>query len=591
MGAVDRHGGERVERTTSRIQRAATMVLAMAFAATACTTTTQPGGGPAAPSAVALKDTIVVGMSQEPGTLLFPIDSMYVESVVAGAIYKGMTERNDKNEYVPRLAQQTPTIENGGAKLTKAPDGKDQLTVTYKLRDGVKFHDGNPVTSEDVKWSWEFNQNKEAPVLGRSTGARYQTINTPDAKTVEVVYKPGELDPLYFSYCCTILEKKVFATKDLKNIKNDPFNRAPIYTGPYQVKSWDAGSAITVEAVPDHWLGKQKTKTIIFKFVTDANTLLAQVRSGQVDVVTEDALTLDQIPELDKLPTEAGVTPYYVAGATWEHIDFNLRDPKDGAVNGAKPHPILSDKRVRQAIAYGINRDAMTKQILFGKTKQLNSTVFPPNWAAASDTDVPIYNYDVNKAKALLDEAGWKVGGDGVREKDGKKLELKMQSTNAAIRAQTTQVMGNDLKAIGIKINIDLLIATKFFAASGDGPLYNGSYDIGLFAWVGGDDPLGFNYLCTEIPTKENNYTGQNTPAYCNKDYDTAQNAANNKLNQAERKPLYIQAQKIIMGDLPILPLYQRLNQTLAKTKLTPFKPTPTNTPPTWNAYEWELPQ
>jgi peptide/nickel transport system substrate-binding protein len=560
--------------------------------ATACTQE-QPGAqqSGAAPTQQPLRDTIVVGMSQEPDTLFFPIGNMYVASVVSAAINKNLTERNDKNVYIPRLAETTPTIENGGAKLTKTSDGKDQLTVTYKLRDGVKFQNGDAVTSEDVKFSWELNQNKDVPVVSRSTGARYQAINTPDAKTVEVVYKPGELDPVYFAFCCTIVSKKLFATKDLKNIKNDPFGRTPIYTGPYQVKSWDAGSAITVEAVPDHWMGKQKTKTIIFKFVTDANTLLAQVRTGQVDVVTEDALTLDQIPELDKLPSEAGVTPYYMPSATWEHLDFNLRDPKDGAVDGAKPHPILSDKRVRQAIAYGINRDAMTKQILFGKTKQLNSIYFPPSWAAASDSDVTVYNFDQAKAKSLLDEAGWKVGGDGIREKDGKKLELKMQSTNAAIRAQTTQVMGNDLKAIGIKVNIDLMVSTKFFAASGDGPLYSGTYDLGLFAWVGGDDPLSFIYLCTEIPTKQNNYTGSNTPAYCNKDFDTATNKANNSLKQEERKPLYVQAQKIISADLPVLPLYQRLNQSLAKTSLRNYKPAPTNTPPTWNAFEWELPQ
>jgi peptide/nickel transport system substrate-binding protein len=575
----------------SQARRAVSALVAGAFLATACTQGQPAQQSGAAPTQQPLRDTIVVGMSQEPDTLFFPIGNMYVASVVSAAINKNLTERNDKNEYVPRLAEKTPTIDNGGAKLTKTADGKDQLTVTYKLRDGVKFQNGDPVTSDDVKYSWELNQNKDVPVVGRSTGARYQTINTPDPKTVEVVYKPGELDPVYFAFCCTIVSKKLFATKDLKNIKNDPFGRTPIYTGPYQVKSWDAGSAITVEAVPDHWLGKPKTKTIIFKFVTDANTLLAQVRTGQVDVVTEDALTLDQIPELDKLPNEAGVTPYYMPSATWEHLDFNLRDPKDGAVDGAKPHPILSDKRVRQAIAYGINRDAMTKQILFGKTKQLNSIYFPPSWAAATDSDVTVYNYDQAKAKSLLDEAGWKVGSDGIREKDGKKLELKMQSTNAAIRAQTTQVMGNDLKAIGIKVNIDLMVSTKFFAASGDGPLYSGTYDLGLFAWVGGDDPLSFIYLCTEIPTKQNNYTGSNTPAYCNKDFDVVQNKANNSLKQEERKPLYVQAQKIITADLPILPLYQRLNQSLAKTSLRNYKPAPTNTPPTWNAFEWELPQ
>lgn len=585
---------------TLRFRRAAGLLLVVAFTAAACqqaapaaspAATAQPAAQPAA-TPVALKDTIVVGMAQEPDTLFAPITSMYVASVVQSFINKGLTERDNENVYQPRIAERTPTLENGGAKLTKAADGKDQLTVTYKIRDGVKFSNGDAVTSEDFKYSWQLYLDKDVPVVGRVTANRYQAVNTPDPKTVEVVYKPGELDPLYFAFCCSLTSKKaVDAVGGPAKIKDSKLTREPVYAGPYRVKEWAPGVAITLEARDDFWLGKPKTKTIIVKFIADTNTMLAQVRAGQVDIVTEDALGLDQIPELDKLEAETSAKAIYTASATWEHIDFNHRDPKAGAAANAGPHPILSDKSVRQAIAHGVNRESITKQILYGKTKPLHSFYFPPSWATPAESDITLYPFDQSKAKSLLEAAGWKVGADGIREKGGQKLELKLASTAGnKMREQTTQVMANDLKAIGMKINIDLQPAAKYFAARGEGPLSGATFDLGLYAWVGGDDPLSTLYYCDQIPTKENNFSGQNFPGYCNQEVTRLMKDGNNRLLQAERKPLYVQAQKLWTADLPVLPLYQRLNQTIAPKSLKNFKPAPTNTPPSWNAYEWELP-
>jgi peptide/nickel transport system substrate-binding protein len=579
----------------ARNRRVGGVLLVAAFVAAACQAAPITGSSPSPSAAAAkIKDTIVVGMSQEPDTLFAPISSMYVATIVQQFIAKGLTERDNQNVYQPRIAETTPTLENGGAKLTKTADGKDQLTVTYKVRDGVKFSNGDPVTSADFKYSWDLIVDKTngLPVVSRVAAEKYQAVNTPDAKTVEVVYKPGELDPLYFSFCCTLTSKKaVDAVGGPAKIKDSALTRQPVTAGPYAVKEWAPGSSITLEARDDFWLGKPKTKTIIVKFVPDTNTMLAQVRAGQVDIVTEDALALDQTPELDKLEAETNSKAIYTSSATWEHIDFNLRDPKAAAAANAAPHPILGDKRVRQAIAYGVNRESITKQVLYGKTKPLHSMYFPPSWAAAADSDITVYNFDQAKAKALLDEAGWVPGPDGVRQKGGQKLELKLGSTSGnKMREQTTQVMANDLKAIGIKINIELIVSTKWFATRGEGPLSSGTFDLGLYAWVGGDDPLSFLYYCDEIPTKENNFQGQNYPGYCNRDLTNVMKDANNKLQQADRKPLYVQAQKLWTADLPVLPLYQRLNQTIAPKSIKNFKPAPTNTAPSWNAFEWELP-
>lgn len=570
--------------------RAGAILIALALTASACQQATTPSGAsPAATSAaVKLKDTIVIAMSQEPESLNSMTQSMMVASQVLGTLATGLTVRDDKNTPQARIAKEVPSLEKGTAKVAKTADGKDQLTVTWKLRDDVTFTNGDPLTSEDVKYSWEgICLNKAIPITDRSGCEDYQSVDTPDKYTVIVTYKPDVLDPLYFYYCCTIYPKKVVSAIDPAKFK-DAFARNPIYAGAYKLKEWAPGSSITVEAYDKFYLGAPKTKTIIFKFITDTNTLLAQLKAKQADIGTSDALQLDQSPELDKLEAESGIKPNYTPAQVWEHVDFNLVDPKDHS----KPHPVLGDVKVRQAIAHGINKDEIVKTVLFGKTKPIDSFIFGNSWAAADPKDITVYPFDQNKAKALLDEAGWKPGADGIREKGGVKAELKLQSTTGnKLREQTTQIMANQLKQIGIKVNIELLPASKYFATKGEGPLNNGTFDMGLFAWVQGDDPYSTLYLCKQRPEKENNWSGQNDPRYCNPAFDKVQEAANQKLLQSERKPLLLEAQKIWTKDLPVLPLYQRINIDAAPVTMKNFRPTPTNTPVTWNCWEWELPQ
>lgn len=575
--------------------RTASIAVALAFTAAACGPATTPGpaASPGAPGAAAtaapvkIKDTIVVAMSQEPETLNAYTSSMMVATQVLGALSEPLVRRDDKNKPVAKVAKEVPSLEKGTAKIAKTADGKDQMRVTFKLREDVTFTNGDPLTSEDVKFSWETCLNKAIPVVGRAGCEDYEAVNTPDKYTVEVVYKPGKLDPLYFYFCCTILPKSVVSKIDPAKFK-DEFSRQPVYAGAYKVKEWVSGSSITLEAYDKFFLGKPKTKTIVFKFIADSNTLLAQFRAKQADIGTNDALTLDQSPELDKLEAEAGVKPHYTPAFVWEHLDMNMADPKDHS----KPHPVLGDLKVRQAIAHAINKEEIVKTVLYGKTKPIHSFLFGESWAAAQPSEITVYGYDPNKAKQLLDEAGWKPGADGIREKGGVKAILKMQSTSGLkMREQTTQIMANQLKAVGIQANIELLPASKYFAAKGEGPLNGGTFDLGLYAFVLGDDPFTRAYFCSQRPSKENNWAGGNYPRYCNPEFDKVMEEANNKLLQSERKPLYIKTQQIWTKDLPSIPLYQRLNIDAAPVKMKNFRPTPTNTPITWNAWEWELPE
>jgi peptide/nickel transport system substrate-binding protein len=200
--------------------------------------------------------------------------------------------------------------------------------------------------------------------------------------------------------------------------------------------------------------------------------------------------------------------------------------------------------------------------------------------------------YNPQKAKDLLKTAGYTAGADGMLSKGGNLLRLKLQTTAGnKMRELTTQIIQQNLKAVGITVDLDPLPSKNFFATDGNGPLSDGTYEMAIYAWISGDDPGGADlYHSKNVPTKDNAYQGQNYPHWRNAQNDDLLTKANASLDQNQRKPFYAQEQKIFSDELPTLPLFQRVNIAAAKAKLQNFKPTPTNTAPTWNIHEWILP-
>jgi peptide/nickel transport system substrate-binding protein len=295
-------------------------------------------------------------------------------------------------------------------------------------------------------------------------------------------------------------------------------------------------------------------------------------------------LSLNQAPELDKLQ---GVTVAYTPAQTWEHADFNL------------DKVWFQDVKVRQAIAYAINRKDIVDKVLFGKTVPMDTYLTPSNWASMMNptmiqkfgTKYPLTKYEFNpdKAKQLLDQAGWAVGSDGIRAKGGTKLAFRYTTTAAnQQRAAVTQVIKENLKAVGIEATLEYVPAQQFFAD--DGPVYHRTGDIVEFAWVGGDDPGSYGLMhSSQIPSEDNNFSGQNIPGWRNAKADDLIKRANNSISQSEREPLYAEHQQIWSQDVPQIALFVRPNIAGAKSALKNFLPSGTNTPPTWNAQEWFL--
>jgi peptide/nickel transport system substrate-binding protein len=559
------------------------------------------------------RTTVTVAMSQEPPTLGYALGSAYVASVVKITIGSepGMVVRDDQNTLIPFLCETVPTVENGGAQFVG--EGADRfLQVTFRLRPGVVWSDGTPLTSRDFKFGWELVMNPNYPVQqGRDLERKVWSVETPDDYTViynfmsenqareaarnghmglsaseytEFAEQQGPvLDPLYnrigspwAGAVAGAAPTHILSSMPVEEIDKSDYTRQPLGIGPFKVVNWVPGQYIQVDAVPTFFLGAPRLSSIIFKIIPNTNTILAQVQTGEVDVVSEDALQLDSAPVLDRLERDrrANVKAHYIPAMTWEHIDFNLDNEH------------LKDLRVRRAIAHAIDRQLIVDRVLYGKTEVIHSWIPPISWAY--NPEIRKYPYDPNEAKRLLAEAGYTPGPDGILQKGGKKLTLKLQTTTAPVRQQYSQIIQQNLKAVGIDLQLEFLPAATFFASEGKGPLSNRTFELGVYAWVAGDDPGGVElYHSKNIPSKENAYTGQNYPGWRNPRNDELLTKAMSTLNQDERLPLYLEQQKLFAEELPVLPLFARPNISLARRTLQNFRPAPTNTPLTWNSYDW----
>jgi peptide/nickel transport system substrate-binding protein len=559
-----------------------------------------------APKAAAVK-MVRIGMTQEPDNLASWPGNMYVTAVVQNLFFNSLVGVNNKMEPFPDLIESIPTIESGGAKFIGDGETK-QLQVTFKLKKGITWSNGDPLTSADVKFSWDLVMNPNSGGLA-DTELKYEKVETPDAQTVvftffseksakEAAAKDKEvfgefaeqkgpvIDPNYifglpntFIWPSKVLGPKIDndprASKKVTDVLGkDDFTRKPIGTGPYTVKEWVAGTSITLVARPDYYKGPLKIQNVVFTIVPKSDTLIAQLKAGQVDVITQDGLDVLQAPVLDAITTAKAV---YIPGTTWEHIDLHCEDG------------ILKDKSVRQALYYAIDREELVEKVFLGKTKSVKSVIM--DWSWAYNKDLPDYKYDVKKAGELLDAAGWKMGADNFRAKDGKKLSLSYKTTDSPMRMKVTPLVKDQLKKVGVDVTIEHMPGKAYFDKA-SGPLSTHEFQMGQYAWVGGYDPgsdSSSSYSSTNIPRKDNGYKGGNYPAYKSAAADKALAAGLATLDKAERTKAYVEFQKIIMEDLPTLPLFARPNTTAVSNKVKNVLPPMSSSGETWNIDQWDI--
>jgi peptide/nickel transport system substrate-binding protein len=498
--------------------------------------------------------TYTHGSAQEPDRFWGPITGLTVSNEVALLANATLVKTDDKLEYVPSLATQAPSLENGGI----TPDG---LSYTFKLRPGVKWSDGTPFTSADVKFTYEVLTMPGVDVRGRVGWDQITQVDTPDETTITFKFKAVDAAFLDRVSAAQILPKHVLGGLDGPAINQHQWFRAPNPgLGPFTFKEWVPGSHITLTKNPNYYKsGQPYLDTVVFKIVPDANTLLNQLETGEVD--SRWRLNNEHV---DIVKGFRGVGLVSVPSATpWLLWQNHTRAP-------------FGDKNVRLALAHGFDKEGIAKQLLKGLVEPAWQLISPLSWA--HNPNVPKRTYDPTKAKQILDAAGWAPGPDGIRAKGADTLSFELMNiTGEQERVQVLSFVQRQWKEIGVDARIrNVDVGTMW----GQG-LPKRNYDM-AYSYTGrlADPEMSSHYLSPQYnPTT--NFAG-----YANPEVDQLLLSASQTVDRAKRKELYFKVQELVADDQVYLFLAWLTNHTVMNTRIEGYKPAPAYVE-FWNVDEW----
>jgi peptide/nickel transport system substrate-binding protein len=336
-------------------------------------------------------------------------------------------------------------------------------------------------------------------------------------------------------------------------------------TGPYRVAEWRTGEYILLERVPDYWRGPEypRIKRILFRFIANTSTRINQLRDGEVHVVA--LVPWDKVRELTNITT---IRLNRIVGNGYEHVTLNENQ-----------FPPFADVRVRQALAHAVDRESIVKTILENQVTIVNGPIQPRSWAY--EHNVTTYDYDPPKARALLDEAGWKMGPAGVRVKDGKELSFTLiTQAGYAIRENVAQAIQKQFKDVGVDARVKLIDGTSISSV-----WFSGKFDALLHWWQLGADPeMTLLFASDRVPP-----AGRNINYLRNSELTATLYAADRTVDQAKRAELLKKAQRQIASLAVEIPLYNTSKIDAVPATLQNFKGNPTNAGPFWNVHEWSI--
>jgi len=474
--------------------------------------------------------------------------------------YEPLAAWDRDGNLVPVLAAELPEIENGGV----APDG---LSVIWKLKKDVQWHDGRPFTADDVVFNWEYAAD---PATAATTIGSYQdaTVEKLDPLTVRVCFKkptPFWADAFVGQFGM-IIPKHLFEGYKGGNSRDAPANLKPVGTGPYRFVDFQPGDLVRGERNPSYHLANRPYfDTIEMKGGGDAvSAARAVIQTGEYDYAWNLQVEDEILVKLENGGNAKGRAEI-VPGGNIEHIQLNSTDPwteVDGERSSVKTkHPLFSDPAVRQAMKLLVDRGSVETHI-YGRTGIATANfVNNPQRFVSKDTH---WEFNIDKANRVLDEAGWKRGADGVRAKDGKKLKLVFQTSINAPRQKTQAIVKQACQKAGIEVELKSVTASVYFSSdTGNPDTYRHFYcDIQMYTTgMNAPDPGVFmrQFLTSEIASKENKWQGRNITRWRNDDYDKAFEAAEGELDPIKRAALLIAMNDMVVKDPAVIPVVYRL--------------------------------
>jgi peptide/nickel transport system substrate-binding protein len=451
-------------------------------------------------------------------------------------IYSWAIRYDSKAQPVPDALREIPTVANGDV----SPDG---LTLKYKLRPNMKWQDGAPLSCNDLKFTWQVVMNPHNNVITTDGFKNIGSIDCSDPLVAVIhmkkLYAPFLQQLWSENGNAPILPEHILAkyNDDKGSFNTAPFNSMPIGSGPFKVVAWNRGQDVRMVANPYFYLGKPKLNEVDYRILPDENTAETQVQTHEIDMLAHGSgMKWPQYASLAADPAN-GLIAIRVNSFQWSHVDFNLK------------HPIVSDRNVRVALAYATNRQEIIDKILHGSAIPADTDQHPLlSWAYTKD--VTHYDYDPQRARAILDADGWKVGPDGVRVKNGQRLEFTLSTQTESTYGKALQTfLQREWREVGVQADIKNYPTSEFFDNSTSGILQGGHYDAAGFSWLGAADPDDSPIYSGDNMAPH----GQNAMFWNNRTATDAMNDALNTVDQARRKRDYVIVQQQLTHDVPTI--------------------------------------
>ena len=532
----------------------------------------QPTAGTVQPTAVAAKPTagqpapttapvtqpaaktggqvVYAGVGSDVRVLNPILQSDTVSGGITDRLFEPLVQEDPKTgAVIPALAES----------WTISPDG---LSYTFKLRSGVKFHDGQPMTAEDAKFTLDILKTDKVKTVRTSDVEKVTSVEVVDPMTLRITLSEVFCPFLDNLRNLGILPKHLLA--NTTDLNEDPFNLKPVGTGPFTFVEWAKDDHITLQANDNYWGGRPKIDRFIFRPLKDRGALLAQLKTGDVDIAEIEPLEVKEIQAQQQLQ----VLPYFAAGVTYM------------AYNTTRPG--LDDAHVRQALNYAVDRQVIIDQVLLSTGRPVATDVPPDSWAY--NPGVKQYEFNPDKARQLLDAAGWKAGPDGVRAKDGNQLKFTLWTNSGnKVREAIVTISQQQLNDVGVAVDLQF----QDFAAMIN-RINKLDYDMFVSGFAFGADPDNYDlWHSSRKPDPATGKEGFNRAGFSTPELDQLlqQGRALPGCDQAKRKEIYARDQEIVAEGAPWNFLHQPQTNLAINKRLDGLAPS------TWRRYLYNVAQ
>ncbi|RIK46919.1 MAG: peptide ABC transporter substrate-binding protein, partial [Chloroflexi bacterium] len=481
----------------------------------------------------------------------------------ARVAYEPLADFDVDGNGMPVLAQEMPSLDNGGVSA-------DGTTVTWKLREGVTWHDGEPFTADDVVFTWEYASNEATAAVTAGVFASVETVEAVDDVTVKITFK--QANPAWFDVFTgpngMILPRHIFGEYIGEKSRDAEANLKPVGTGPYKVREFRSGDVVLYDINTEYWdPGKPYFDTVELKGGGDsASAARAVLETGEGDW----SWNVQVEPQILAAMADSGAGVVISSpGASAERIMINFADPNT-EVDGARSepstqHPLFSKKEVRNAIALSIQRDVIAEQLYGAGGVATSNNLNAPGRFVSPNTS---WEYNLEKAKALLDSVGV-TGGN-----------LLFQTSTNSVRQKTQEIVKASLEQIGFKVELKSIDAAIFFASDPGNPDTYPHFYADLEMYTNGpSSPYPINwaerYRSDDIASKANNWTGTNITRASFPEIDALHDQARVELDPAKQEELFIAINDISVNEFIEVPIVHRAGVAAASATLTGYTPTP----------------